>query len=210
MLLCIQTLHSFASTGNWISYIGNNPISQSLSIWNEIQYRDFTLAGDMSSLVLRTGINYSLSNQSQILMGYGYILNDPQDNQIGNAYYEHRIFQQGIHRHSISEIGLQHRVRLEERFIEARDMTLRFRYFIGATLPINASTMENGTLYASVFNELFLNFEDGAFDRDRIYGALGYQWSPYIRTELGYMSQIQSNVTQNQLQIAIFTNNPWF
>ena len=194
------------SIGNWMMYIGNNPISEKYSIWNEIQYRDRRVLGDFTQLIVRTGLNYSLSNEAQVLLGYAYIFADPTE----SSYHEHRLFQQGIHRHAISSLGIQHRVRLEERFVEEKDMSVRFRYLLGATYPLNMHAMNTGAIYASAFNEIFVNMVGTAFDRNRIYGAIGYQWSPYIRTELGYMSQITSQTTQNQLQIAIFTNNPWF
>ncbi len=194
------------SIGNWMMYIGNNPISEKYSIWNEIQYRDRRVFGDFTQLIVRTGLNYALSTESQVLLGYAYIFADATE----SSFHEHRLFQQGIHRHAISSLGIQHRVRLEERFVEEKDMSVRFRYLLGATYPLNMHAMNTGAIYASAFNEIFVNMVGTAFDRNRIYGAIGYQWSPYIRTELGYMSQITSQTTQNQLQIAIFTNNPWF
>lgn len=206
ILFSFPMLIKAESVGNWMMYIGNNPISEKYSIWNEIQYRDRRVFGDFTQLIVRTGLSYSLSNESQVLLGYAYIFADPAE----SSYHEHRLFQQGIHRHTLSSLGIQHRVRLEERFVEKKDMTLRFRYFLGATYPLNMYAMKTGAIYASAFNEIFVNMAGTAFDRDRIYGAIGYQWSPYIRTELGYMSQITSQTTLNQLQIAIFTNNPWF
>lgn len=204
--LCIPMIIKAESIGNWMMYIGNNPISEKYSLWNEIQYRDRKVFGDFTQLVLRTGLNYSVNDQSQVLLGYAYMFADPME----SSFHEHRIFQQGIHRHAISSLGIQHRVRLEQRFLEESDMTIRFRYFLGGTYPLNMDALKTGAIYASAFNEIFLNMSGTAFDRNRIYGAIGYQWSPYIRTELGYMSQITSQITQNQLQIAIFTNNPWF
>ena len=206
LFICLTMLIKAESIGNWMMYIGNNPISEKYSIWNEIQYRDRRGFGYFTQLIVRTVLNYSLSNESQVLLGYAYIFADPAE----SSYHEHRLFQQGIHRHTISSLGIQHRVRLEERFVEEKDMSVRFRYLLGATYPLNMYTMNTGAIYASAFNEIFVNIADAAFDRNRIYGAIGYQWSPYIRTELGYMSQITSQTTQNQLQIAIFTNNPWF
>lgn len=206
ILLSLPMLIKAESVGNWLMYIGNNPISEKYSIWNEIQYHDRKIFGDFTQLIVRTGLNYSLNDQSQILLGYAYIITEPAE----TSFFEHRLFQQGIHRHAISSLGIQHRVRLEERFVEAKDMSIRLRYLLGTTYPLNMHAMNTGAIYASAFNEIFVNMAGTAFDRDRIYGAIGYQWSPYIRTELGYMSQITSQTTQNQLQIAIFTNNPWF
>ena len=105
ILLSLPMLIKAESVGNWMMYIGNNPISEKYSIWNEIQYRDRRVLGDFTQLIVRTGLNYTLSNESQVLLGYAYIIADPAE----SSYHEHRLFQQGIHRHAISSFGIQKR-----------------------------------------------------------------------------------------------------
>ena len=44
------------------------------------------------------------------------------------------------------------------------------------------------------------------FDRDRIYGALGYKISKGVKLELGYMSQVFESSSRDQINIATFVN----
>ncbi len=40
-----------------------------------------------------------------------------------------------------------------------------------------------------MYNEIFLNTESSVFDRNRVFGGLGYKFSKRLRLELGYMNQ---------------------
>ena len=64
--------------------------------------------------------------------------------------------------------------------------------------------MVDKTLYLSSYNELFLNHENNVFDRNRLYGGLGYKLSNLIRFELGYMNQFFSNGNRDQINIITF------
>ena len=79
ILLLTVTTQMYASLGNWLMYTGNNAITSKVSLWNEIQYRDYTFAGDMNQLLMRSGINYIANEQSQYMIGYAYILTSPLD-----------------------------------------------------------------------------------------------------------------------------------
>ncbi len=208
-----------ASLGNWLMYFGNNPITSNVSLWNEIQYRDFTFAGDMNQLLMRSGINYIPNEHSQYMLGYAYILTSPSDDSFAfpqNTYKlfslpaEHRIFQQVLFKKTSNTHVVQHRFRLEERYIADKDLQFRFRYFVSGMFSLTKQQLQEKAAYGSVYSEVFLNLQGSTFDRLRVYGALGYQWSKHIRTECGFMTQILPNEIQNQLQFAIFTNAPWF
>jgi len=197
-----------SETGNWFIYFGNQQLNKKWNWWNEVQYRNYNFAGDMQQLLLRTGFGINLSeNNNNLLLGYGFIRSR---NYIGNidstrSSNEHRIYQQFITRQNFGRVYLQHRYRIEERFI-ADDFRLRFRYFLALNLPLNKKTMSAGSVYASAYNEIFLNAESPLFDRNRIYGALGYVFSKNFRAELGYMNQSLENSGRNQFQVVLFNN----
>jgi hypothetical protein len=100
---------------------------------------------------------------------------------------------------------MMHRYRLEERFVQD-DFKIRFRYFLGLNLCLNKSERTTGTVYLSVYNELFINAESPVFDRNRVYGAMGYVLSPQLRTETGLMYQLFENRRRPQWQIVLFHN----
>jgi hypothetical protein len=69
--------------------------------------------------------------------------------------------------------------------------------------------MSPKTFYGSVYNEIFLNFNSPTFDRNRVYGALGYVISKNMRIEAGYMNQIQETRNRGQIQIGFYNNIPF-
>lgn len=195
--------------GAWYMYFGNNKISKKLNWHNEVQYRNFDAIGDLEQLLIRTGIGYDLTeNNNNVLLGYGFILSQPYVNGDKKENIEHRIFQQYITKQKFGRFNLQHRYRLEERFLED-DFRMRFRYMIGVNIPITQKEMLPKTLYASVYNEIFLHFNSPTFDRNRVYGALGYVINKNMRIEAGYMNQIQENRNRGQIQIGFYNNIPF-
>ena len=194
--------------GNWMIYFGNVQMNERFNWHNEIQYRNYNAVGDLEQLLIRTGFGYNLTeNNNNILLGYGYILSENylDSNDAKESISEHRIYQQFITRQKIGRVGLQHRYRFEQRFIED-DFKLRFRYFLGLNIPLNKAQMEDNTLYASLYNELFINTSGVLFDRDRIYGGLGYKVSPKLRFELAYMTQVFTGSSRDQVNIVCFLN----
>ena len=208
-VLSLGSITTFAQKndlGAWYMYFGNNKISKKLNWHNEIQYRNFDAIGDLEQLLLRTGIGYDLTeNNNNVLLGYGFILSRPYVNGEKKENIEHRIFQQFITKQKFGRFNLQHRYRLEERFLQD-DFRMRFRYMIGLNRPITQKEMLPKSLYASVYNEIFLHFDSPVFDRNRVYGALGYVINKNMRIEAGYMNQIQENRNRGQIQIGFYNN----
>ncbi|KMQ68838.1 hypothetical protein ACM39_06010 [Chryseobacterium sp. FH2] len=212
LVFSLGAIFSFAQKndlGAWYMYFGNNKISKKLNWHNEIQYRNFDAIGDLEQLLIRTGIGYDLTeNNNNILLGYGFILSQPYVNDEKTENIEHRIFQQYITKQKFGRFNLQHRYRLEERFLQD-DFRMRFRYYLGVNVPITNKEMAPKTIYGSVYNEIFLNLNSPTFDRNRVYGALGYVINKNMRIEAGYMNQIQENKNRGQIQIGFYNNIPF-
>ena len=198
-----------SSTGNWFIYFGNQSINKKWNWHNEVQYRNYNMAGDLEQLMLRTGIGHNLTDNNNLLLGYAFILSGRYDSA-GHKNYtnEHRIFQQFITRQNFGRIFLQHRYRLEERFLPG-DFKMRFRYFLAANIPLNKKEMSAKAVYASLYNEIFIHTESPLFDRNRIYGALGYVINKSLKAEIGFMSQLHEKSHRNQLQVVFFNNLPF-
>lgn len=201
-----------SEVGNWFLYFGNQKINNRWNFHNEVQYRNYNFAGDLEQLLLRTGIGYNLSeNNNNLLLGYAYIHSEPYiagtDDKLETD--EHRIFQQFITKQQFGRVNIQHRYRFEQRFIED-DYKMRLRYFLSLNVPINKKEMEKNAIYASAYNEIFLNTEGPTyFDRDRIYGGIGFCFNKNFKVEAGVMSQILSNSSRTQFQIMFFNSLPF-
>lgn len=194
--------------GNWLIYFGNKKINKKINWHHEVQYRNYNAVGDLEQLLLRTGIGYNLTgNSNNLLLGYGYILSD---NYVGAtdekvSVNEHRIYQQFITKQLIKKVNIQHRYRFEQRFIEKK-FRLRLRYFLSINVPLSKKESKDKTFYLSAYNEIFLNTKENIFDRNRLYGGLGYRLNEKLRFELGYMNQFFSNANRDQINIITFLN----
>ena len=192
--------------GNWLIYIGNKKLNSKWNIHNEAQYRNYNAISDLEQLLLRTGLGYTFNeNQSNVLLGYGYILSE---NYIGNtddkeSVNEHRIFQQFISNQSIGNVRLSHRYRFEQRFVES-DFKMRFRYFLSLNIPLGGNENTQNKWYLSAYNEIFLNTKTAIFDRNRLYGGLGFNLSSNVRVEAGYMNQFFETSGRDQFNIMTF------
>lgn len=211
LLLAANVNAQKTDTGNWFLYFGNQKINNRWNWHNEVQYRNYNFAGDLEQLLLRTGIGYNLSeNNNNLLLGYAYIHSEPYvagtDDKLETD--EHRIFQQFITKQQFGRINIQHRYRVEERFVKD-DFKLRLRYFLSLNIPINKKEMEKNAIYASAYNEIFLNTEQNQFDRNRLYGGIGYCFNKSIKVEAGIMSQMMANNSRAQFQIMVFNSLPF-
>jgi hypothetical protein len=201
-LICLGVQSQEKGPGNWLIYIGSKQLNSKWNLHHEVQYRNYNAIGDLEQLLLRTGLGYNISEKSNLLLGYGYINSEnyARNDQEKFTVEEHRIFQQFITKQNIGKVGLQHRYRFEQRFVES-DFKTRFRYFLSMNIPL-----KNPKYYLSAYNEIFLNGSSNIFDRNRVYGGFGYKLSKGIKFELGYMSQVFENSNRDQLNIITFIN----
>ena len=208
-LFTISPLTLFSQTsnlGNWIIYFGNKQIDNKWNWHHEVQYRNYNAIGDMEQLLLRTGFGYNLTeNNNNLLLGYGYVLSENylDGTDMKQSIKEHRVYQQFITKQRFSRVALQHRYRFEQRWVES-DFKLRFRYFLALNVALSNKTLVNNTLYLSAYNEVFLNTKSTVFDRNRLYGGLGYKFNKLIRVEVGYMNQFFSQGSRDQINLVSF------
>jgi hypothetical protein len=80
---------------------------------------------------------------------------------------------------------------------------------VSVKIPLNKREMERSATYLSLYNEVFLNHQKTYFDRNRLYGALGYVLRKDLKIELGFMNQTVANSGRNQFQIVIFNDLPF-
>lgn len=207
MFFAVSAYSQNSDFGNWLIYIGNKKINNNWNWHHEVQYRNYNAIGDLEQLLLRTGIGYNLTeNNNNLLLGYGFI---HSQNYIDNSndklnVNEHRIFQQFITKQKFSRISFQHRYRFEQRWIEETDFRMRFRYFLSLNIALNNKEVVDKTLYASIYNEIFINNTINYFDRNRIYLGVGYKLNRNTKFEIGYMNQILINENRDQLNLITF------
>ncbi len=194
--------------GDWFIYFGHHKFSKHWGLWTEGQYRNYNLLGDTEQLLARTALTYDFTNTTaQASMGYAFVRTGsyvPGKNE-KRYFNEHRIYQQLLTTQRFGRLYIGHRYRVEERFLPD-DFKMRFRYFLSMNLMLNKPSREPGALYLSAYDEIFLNDLEPVFDRNRLYGALGYVFRPQVRGEFGLMYQMFENRRRPQWQLVLFQN----
>ncbi len=73
-------------------------------------------------------------------------------------------------------------------------------------IPLNEPKIEKGTLFLGLYDEIFINTKEPYFDRNRLYGALGYQVNKSTSIQVGMMHQQLTNYGKWYLQFALIFN----
>jgi hypothetical protein len=217
-LFCLSLLNasSFSqsphgTTGNWFMFFNQTRVGEKWSIHAEAQYRSFNIFPNTEQLLLRTGINYHINNTAFASMGYANVTNYAFDKEQtpGVVVSENRLWQQFFMRNSIGRCFFEHRYRLEQRWLLSNNNTRyhdRIRYLLRLTLPINKKVIEKNALFLSFYDEIFIHFSSTPFDRNRLYGAIGFQFNSNANIQIGYLAQTANIITKPYLQAALFYN----
>lgn len=194
-------------TGNWLMYFGTNKLSDKISIHSEVQYRNHTVEpAHIEQLLLRTGVNYHINKHAIVTGGYGYIASHAFDSEESNPdTKEHRTFQQLILINELGRLKFEHRYRVEQRWVEG-DYRDRLRYRLMVFLPINKPKVEPGAIFLGVYDEIFMNTKQTFFDRNRLYGAVGYQLNSTTQFQVGFLRQRINDFGKSYLQFAVVFN----
>lgn len=209
LLLLLQTPARAQDTGEstlgaWYMYFGTHRVAERWSIHNEAQFRFYDLGGNFNQLLLRVGANYHISDAAIATLGYANIPTDPtfEDGPL-NQVREHRLFEQFIGRHALGSWAIEHRFRLEQRFLGGDipgDTQHRTRYRLQATYPLG------DTFFVNLYDEVFLNLQGEVFGQNRLYLALGARVSPAVSLQAGYLRNSFTAADYHRLQLALFWN----
>lgn len=115
----LRAQHTQDETGNWIMYFGSNRLNDTWSIHTEVQYRNHEVVPNtVEQLLLRTGVNYHFKPNAFATLGYGHITSHTYLDEIDQASSaEHRVWQQLITTQKLGRVKLEHRYRIEQRWI---------------------------------------------------------------------------------------------
>lgn len=209
--LFLKAQTSKTETGNWIMLFNQSRLHDKWSIHSEVQFRSYTIEPNTEQLLLRGGLNFHFTKATLFTGGYAWITNYANDGDIINAQLteEHRTWQQAVLKSNYGRILIEHRYRLEQRWINnsiTKNYKDRIRYLLRITVPFNKKEMIKNTLFLSFYNETFLHFQNEPFDRNRLFGALGFQFSDNSNVQLGYLAQTVYKTTKHYLQIAVNYN----
>ncbi|WP_433831190.1 DUF2490 domain-containing protein [Flavobacterium anhuiense] len=222
-----QTDNTF--TG-WGAVFASYKLNEKFSIHFDGQLRSTDELEHVQSFIIRPGLNYHASKNIVLTIGYAYVGNRRVVEMVSDMVPEHRIWEQFIYNQRFKGghfTSLQHRIRLEERFIgksylkngslvnDGSEFSLRLRYFLRTIFPLQQTENFTDGAFVSLQDELFVNLDNaptltngGFFDQNRAYTSLGWRFNPKFDLEVGYMYQYINgrnvNVNNNIIQLAAY------
>ncbi|MCS7042175.1 MAG: DUF2490 domain-containing protein [Bryobacteraceae bacterium] len=218
MLACplLLSAQTDANLHGWYQYFGDHPLNESRwGLHLEAQVRRHDAARAWQNLLLRPAVNFRVNGAVELTAGYGYVSYHRYGlYPVAARWNEHRIFEDLKLRHRAGRFQLQHRFRMEHRWLLDGLYENRHRYMLRATLPLR------GPHYLTAWNEVFTPVRPERFphtvDQNRATLAWGRRLGRHARLEAGYMMQTvwQRNgrvrEDNHTLVLALLSDLPFF
>lgn len=197
----------------WVVYQGNHKLNEQWDLHTEYQWRRADGFADWQQSLARVGLDYKLNPNCTVTGGYAWVVSYPYGSQpIANRTNENRVWQQVILKQPIGNLQVQHRYRLEQRWIDTQ-FKQRIRYRAQCIIPLQKNYLENGKgLFMNVNDEVFLGFGKdigkNILDQNRFIVALGYKFNPNFNFQMGYLNQfvVKSNGIQMERNHTLWTS----
>jgi hypothetical protein len=232
-ILVLSTLKAFSQTGErekvtqaleWFSFTSNMKMTNRLTLMVEGQFR-FADSFDQQQYQARTALDIKLNDHFSIIpLAYVYTWNYKYGKQPATfVNNEHRTWQQIFYKHNIGKVKVDHRGRLEQRFIQQHHVTTdgtivddgyslhqnRFRYRLMARYPLNKPSIEPGAYFVAVYDEIFFSWGEKVTyhkaDQNRIFTGIGYQFDERFTLQGGFLYQalVKSNGEKQENNIGL-------
>ncbi len=181
--------------GSWNILNANYNVNDVWSIWGEGQIRSINFYNNFHYYEYKGGINYQVHKNAKLTLGAGsyqtykeggnFLL--PKNND------EFRLWPQITLSQSIGKIKIEQRFRQEFRYT-SNGYRNRFRYRMGAALPLGRVRNEYQAFQVSVSNEFFFTDKEPYFERNRFLVALNYKPSKVTTLQIGLLHQFDYKI----------------
>ncbi len=226
LILCILLIFSselsaqkeFADQFNsWYALNSTIRFSDPWGLHADLQYRRSDFIENPLQFLGRIGAEYYLPKGGEVTLGYVFSRQHPYGEQAADFIVdEHRIWQQFSIRTDLGRSRIQHRYRLEQRFLSNRwtddngsfqqseaVLRHRIRYRFQVQIPLNNPALTPKTWFINVSDEIFLGFgknvEKNILDQNRIFAGLGYRFNEQLNMQMAY--QFQYIVKKDGVQV---------
>ncbi len=206
--LSAQTLEKKVEkqTFSLFSFSSTVQISPRWSIMSDVQERSFMKPIKQNQFTLRTQVNYNLGHNWTTAGGISYVRTHAGDPTSLSPLVipELRINQDLNYKQKFNSFSLNHRYRMEERFIqksindtltEGYKFIERLSYTLSFEYKLVKSKNNIRTLILKATDGIFINAKKHlpytTFDQNRFYTGLNYQMYKNVTIEMGYINIFQ-------------------
>lgn len=191
--------------GAWYIYNGFFKFTPKIEVFFETQLRNNQIFANPEAYYFRPYFTYNVIKEFQLGVSAEYHkhFSYTDDYAEQSSREEFRIDLMAILSQKLGRVSVQHRYRYEFRNINSYGGN-RMRYRIQVTIPINSETFEKGTFFFNTNNEFFINNQpEWSFDQNRLFFAVGYQFTKSLNFQFGYMLVSKEAGNSNRLQFFI-------
>lgn len=194
----------------WLGYFNQTRFSNKWGMWVDIHYRMTDHFVDRSfQFMFRPAVTYFIKDNLRVNAGYALVEHFPAKG-LHTTRTEHRPWQQIWWNQKYPGLVTLQWLRLEQRFNQkvvadqkqdGYNYNFRVRYNVSFFIPLKGKEIVAKTPFAAVMDEVFLNFGGkivyNTFDQNRFFVGLGYQFTPALNAQLGYMNVYQQEASGN-------------
>lgn len=191
----------------WLQGFSAIKLSDRWTFQSELQVRRAEFGLTWQTLQLKVIPLYRVNDYISVGAGYGVAGSWPYGKQPAAAkVFEQRVFEHLSLRHNAGSVPVEHRFRLEQRFVRRVDSpgsapneyvyANRFRYRGGVRIPVRRdvpSSQSRGHMFLYVTDEIFVSFGRNvprqALDQNRFATGIAYQLSSRSNIQTGYLHQ---------------------
>ena len=190
--------------GNWIGATSALRFSDKWSLFLQGELRTWEMASNLNETLFRVAGHYDFSDKYMGAFGYVRVDTWPFKDSRYRSFYENRAFQEFLIKSKWGKGKVNHRFRLEQRWITrsetGTEYSNRARYKLGYTHPLNSDNFEPGTNFIKVYNELFVDFDKSDYyfelegdriglNQNRLYVGGGRKLTDLSSVQLGLLWQ---------------------
>lgn len=197
--------------GSWSLINARLKLNQTWGVWFEGQLRSTAFFNDFFYFETKGGVTYALNDNIAMTLGLGryetYTIGDNFERPLVQG--ETRSWFQLVMENQLGRVNFDHRYRVEQRYT-TNGYRNRFRYRLNLVVPVNHADMRPTTLYTYVGDEVFFTNKAPYYERNRLYGGLGYVLGHDVAVQAGYLRQydykIETQVSRDFFQLALLFN----
>jgi hypothetical protein len=192
----------------WLGYFNQTRLTDRFGFWVDVHYRhtDNFIARPFQ-FVFRPAVTYFIKDNLRFNVGYAFVNHFPAKG-LNTSRPEHRTWQQIWWNQKYSGLTTLQWLRFEQRFnrkianddlLDGYNFNYRLRYNMSFFVPLRGKELAARTPFVVVMNEIFLNFGGkivyNTFDQNRFFAGVGYQFTPHLNAQLGYMNVFQQEAS---------------
>ena len=220
----------------WVGTFVDQPISKRTALWFDGSWRRMGMGAEPQQLLVRPGLQVTLSPGVRVAAGYGYIATQPYGAfPIANPTREHRTWQQLTVAHTAGAVSITHRYRLEQRWLhpllrvagegagEGYDARTsgpttyqnRLRYMPRAQVALGSLTVGGRPVIGYVWDELLMPLggptQTFTIGQNRASAGVGIPTGARTRVDVGYMNLYNAFVPRraNEINHTLWLSMHW-